>query len=302
MQNEADISDDEFLPDYFSKDKQPDYKKNPVSINLPWLINGAPDTEIKTRFMGDQIFSRLKVHKGEVLEHLFKIFRAVLLSSSEGDTEFIKEYCEETFAHKLIARLTQLKESGVAISIKEDFYADNGKPMEIEANMYDHTIIKGLSVIRKENGSEDDYFINNDIENMGFISYLPKYLSKPENFSDPKKNKFMHDDAHNIIFRAYINIKSGYKIHLTDQAGTQLFRYPDDYTWRHIAVFESQMKSPDKFAKWSLSENMMEWITKHSFSTWRLVDLDNWLVGNPLVIPRFEVRARTYKDLDNLDV
>lgn len=76
----AEVEDDEFLPDYMAKDA-PTYKRNPVSINLPWLINGAPFNEIKTRFMGEQIFSRMKVHKGEVLEHLFKIYRAVLLSS-----------------------------------------------------------------------------------------------------------------------------------------------------------------------------------------------------------------------------
>jgi citrate lyase synthetase len=74
------IDDDEFLPDYLVKDAV-QFKRNPVSINLPWLINGAPSIDIKTRFMGEQIFSRMKVHKNEVLEHLFKIFRAVLLSA-----------------------------------------------------------------------------------------------------------------------------------------------------------------------------------------------------------------------------
>lgn len=76
----TELNDDDFLPDYMAKDA-PTYKRNPVSINMPWLINGAPFNEIKTRFMGEQIFSRMKVHKGEVLEHLFKMYRAVLLSS-----------------------------------------------------------------------------------------------------------------------------------------------------------------------------------------------------------------------------
>lgn len=57
------------------------------------------------------------------------------------------------------------------------------------------------------------------------------------------------------------------------------------------------MIAPEKFNKWSLSENLTEWITKHTFGVWKLVDLDNWLVGNPLVIPKFEIRTRTYKDL-----
>jgi hypothetical protein len=50
--------------------------------------------------------------------------------------------------------------------------------MQVEANMYDHTVIKGLSPVRKENGSEDDYTIYNDIENMGFISYIPLLIPR----------------------------------------------------------------------------------------------------------------------------
>ena len=57
-----DIGDDEFLPDYFVLDA-PSYKRNTVAINLPWLINGAPELPIHTRFLGEQIFSRMKVHK-----------------------------------------------------------------------------------------------------------------------------------------------------------------------------------------------------------------------------------------------
>jgi len=104
----TEIEDDDFLPDYMAKDA-PSYKRNPVSINLPWLINGAPFNDIKTRFMGEQIFSRMKVHKGEVLEHLFKIYRAVLLSSQDRDFDFLEEYCEEMFYTKLRNRLNQLK-------------------------------------------------------------------------------------------------------------------------------------------------------------------------------------------------
>jgi hypothetical protein len=40
-----DIGDDEFLPDYFVQEA-PSYKRNTVAINMPWLINGAPDIQI----------------------------------------------------------------------------------------------------------------------------------------------------------------------------------------------------------------------------------------------------------------
>jgi hypothetical protein len=157
-----DIGDDEFLPDYFVEDA-PSYKRNTVSINLPWLINGAPDIEIQTRLMGEQIFSRMKVHKNECLEHLFKIYRAVLLASQDRDFDFLEQYCEEMFYTKLRNRLNQLKSQNIEFVVEEDMFADRGKPMQIEANMYDHIVIKGLSPIRRENGTEDDYYISNEI-------------------------------------------------------------------------------------------------------------------------------------------
>lgn len=76
----ASVEDDDFLPDYMMKDAKV-VKRNTVAINLPWLINGAPTNEIQTRFLCEQVYSRMNIHKVEVIDHLFKIFRAVLLSS-----------------------------------------------------------------------------------------------------------------------------------------------------------------------------------------------------------------------------
>ena len=102
-------------------------------------------------------------------------------------------------------------------------FADRGKPLQVEANMYDHVIIKGLSVVRKENGSEEDYSIYNDIENMGLISYIPKYITRPENFADPTHNKQIHEEAHKVIYRAYVTFKTGYKLMLRDKYGQDQF-------------------------------------------------------------------------------
>lgn len=87
--------------------------------------------------------------------------------------------------------------------------------------MYDHVIVKGLSPVMKENGSEEDYFIYNDIENMGLISYVPKYITDPNNFADPARNKIIHDEAHKLTYRCYVTFKSGYKIHLKDKLGNE---------------------------------------------------------------------------------
>lgn len=103
--------------------------------------------------------------------------------------------------------------------VEEDLYADRGKPMIPIANMYDHTVIKGLSPVRRENGSEADYYIMNDIDGFGLVSYIPKYIADPNNFIDPAVNKEIHSEAHKVIFRVYIIFTSGYKIFLKDEFG-----------------------------------------------------------------------------------
>jgi hypothetical protein len=83
------IDDEEFLPDYVVPGA-PTFKRNLVQINLPWLINGAPDLPIQTRFVGEQIYARMKIHKNQCLDHLFKIYRAVLLASQDRDFDFLE--------------------------------------------------------------------------------------------------------------------------------------------------------------------------------------------------------------------
>jgi hypothetical protein len=47
---------------------------------------------------------------------------------------------------------------------------------------------------------------------MGFISYVPKYITDPKNFVDPKVNKEIHKEAH--------------KLYLRDKSGKLMFEYP----------------------------------------------------------------------------
>jgi hypothetical protein len=62
------------------------------------------------------------------------------------------------------------------------------------------------------------------------------------------------------------------------------------------------MEPPPKYKKFGGSENLKEWLSKHTFSEWRLVDLDNWLVGNPLVIPKLDPRKKTATDRSPTDM
>ena len=55
----------------------------------------------------------------------------------------------------------------------------------------------------------------------------------------------------------------------------------DKYTGNHIAVFECQLKSPPvlSMADHSCESYIMN--SRLNFKNWRLVDLDNFMKGNP---------------------
>ncbi len=44
------------------------------------------------------------------------------------------------------------------------------------------------------------------------------------------------------------------------------------------------MIPPEKFKSENKLENYMEWIGKFNFGIWKMVDLDNWCLGNPLIL------------------
>lgn len=136
-----------------------------------------------------------------LLKHLFKIYRGVLLASTEQDYEFLSEYCEESFLHSIKDKLDYYKAMGYRIELVEDMKGENNTRIYPEMHLYDCIIIKGLSIDRKKNMEESKYSVCNDIEDMGFISYIPQYLSDPMNF----KNKETAEEKLKIEFK---NVKN----------------------------------------------------------------------------------------------
>jgi len=273
---------DEILPDHLHYNI-PKYSKNPKEFDFPWLIHGAPFLEIKARFLPEQIFVRGQTPKSDLLKHLFKIYRGVLLASSENDYEFLQEYCEPKFYEKLKNKLEEYKLRKYTIEVVEDMKANNGYRLFPEMHLYDCVVIKGLFIDREKNMGENDYSVCNDIEDMGFVSYIPNYLSDPNNFKtkEQAEDKLNSGEFKNIIFRSYCIFKSGLKLFVVDRFGNKVFDYPTSYNYNHACVFESLMVPPPPFKSFSQVETYTEWIAKHKFGVWKMIDMDNWMKGNP---------------------
>jgi hypothetical protein len=273
---------EDILPDHLVYNI-PKYAKNPKEIDFPWLINGAPFLELKARFLPEQIFVRSHTPKSEVLKHLFKIYRGVLLGCSENDTEFLQEYCEKTFYENLKNKLEEYKLRKYTIEVVEDMKANKGFRLFPEMHLYDCVVIKGLYLDRQKNGKESDYSVCNDIEDMGFVSYIPQYLQDPNNFKtkDQAEEKLNQGEFKNITFRAYCMFKSGLKLFIVDRFGNKIFDYSPNYNYNHACVFECQMLPPPNFKSFANVETYTEWIAKHKFGIWKMIDMDNWMKGNP---------------------
>lgn len=261
----------------------PKYSKNPKEFDFPWLINGAPFLEIKARFLPEQVFVRSMMAKSEVLKHLYKVYRAVLLACSTYDFEFLKEYCEYNFYTKLKNKLEEFQKLKYTIEVVEDMKANKGARLLPEMHLYDCIIIKGLYVDREKNLKESDYSVCNDIEDMGFVSYIPNYLSDPNNFKTKEmaEDKLNQGEFKNLIFRSYCMFKTGLKLFVFDRLGNKIYDYPLNYNYNHAAIFECLMVPPPIFKSFSETETYTEWIAKHNLGVWKMIDLDNWMKGNP---------------------
>ena len=132
-----------------------------------------------------------------MLKHLFKIFRGVLLASTEHDYDFLTEYCEENLLNVMKDKLEFFKKMGYQIELVEDMKGENNSRINPEMHLYDCIVIKGLSIDRKKNMEEANYSVCNDIEDMGFISYIPNYLSDPMNF----RNKELAEEKLKLEFK-----------------------------------------------------------------------------------------------------
>ena len=84
-----------------------------------------------------------------------------------------------------------------------------GEPIPSFIEIVDSLFVKGLSIDRSENGSPKDYWIWNDIEDMGLLIYTSKKISDPLEFTKSKKElDNIYDSEKKAILRILLKIKS----------------------------------------------------------------------------------------------
>lgn len=62
-----------------------------------------------------------------------------------------------------------------------------------------------------------------------------------------------------VILRMLVEIQSPLRLKVCRADGEDISINNNEYAWRHLALFETQLKEPVKFSKGVQSENYMEW-------------------------------------------
>ena len=58
--------------------------------------------EESLQFLSENVFAHHKIPKDMVFDHLNKIFTGTLYAIADKEEEFLNEYCEKSFANRLI--------------------------------------------------------------------------------------------------------------------------------------------------------------------------------------------------------
>merc|ERR1712151_596287 len=80
-----------------------------------------------------------------------------------------------------------------------------------------------------------------------------------------------------------MKFKSPLAIKVFTQEGREVKIEGLDNTWTHLAIFETDLIQPQKFKSKYKLEGYIEWLSKFKPGKWILTDIDNFMLGNPLV-------------------
>lgn len=174
--------------------------------------------------------------------------------------------------------------------------------------LHDKIFIKGISSVRSQNDTNADYIADKHLESIGIRSYIHKFhlglqpyyfklafekdfekMTEEEVKKDPQayytrmmtlkqeihnQRKRMTDNSFRMVLRCTMM--------LTDRSIGQLnCELEPEYTGNHIAVFECALKTPPSLQM--IDHTHRDYVVGHrmNFKNWKLVDIDNWMKGNP---------------------
>jgi hypothetical protein len=193
--------------------------------------------------------------------------------------------------------------------INKDINDNNNKFNINNTQIIESSIFKGVFQNRDLNNNPDGYYLIDNYEDLGIKYFYNKALSGNanyilddpylysmkskgfnEDYINPEKLKLIKKRDDKILLRMYFQITDSTElINLNNNNDNKNSEKNENKIFRHLLIFENELDSRSNLNL--LNKNFSEWISGHelNMSNWKLVDVDNFMKGNPLFLNRSDL-------------
>lgn len=276
--------------------------KHLTDIPLPYNFKGTKTFKPLKRAMDNLVLDEKKVDLGKVHAKLQDYSARYIKALASGDAKDLPP-CESNLFLSVLKSLQLLKNNGFKLELRQSPHELKEKGLKENIEIFETMHIFGLNVERAKNMPIENYNLDRAAEGRGLLRYTPKPLSAEEKESSQYQkgiephNKILEQQAHptlsgnlpiipqiQLILRIYASYTTSYKL-IPMQGGKEIIGL-DDYKFRHVAVFENQLRRPPVGGL--AYRSFEETIPLYRLQDWKLVDFDGVLQGNPLLVPQSE--------------
>lgn len=190
----------------------------------------------------------------------------------------------------------------------------------IKSNIIESAVFKGIFQDRKFNNIPEAYYIIDNLEDLGIKYFYNKALSNNSNYvlQDPylfslrkkafdpyeinsDKIQLIRKRDNNIVIRMYFQISNdkGKLIQINENNSEEKNKEISEKNCNHLLIFENELGSRNDLNL--LNNDFSEWISTQNLNmdNWKLVDVDNFMKGNPFFLNRSSLENEYITSINN---
>jgi len=276
--------------------------KHLTDVPLPYNFKGTKNFKPLKRAMDNLVLDEKKVNLPKVHAKLQDYSGRYIKALSTGDAKDLPP-CESNLLLSVLRSLQLLRTNGYKLELRQSPHELKEKGLKENVEIFETMHIFGLNVERAKNMPIENYNLDRAAEGRGLLRYTPRIFTAEEKESaqyqkslEPQ-TQMIAEQVHptlkgslpvipqiQLVLRIYALYTTNYKL-IPMQSGKEVIGL-DDYTFRHVAVFENQLRRPPVGAL--AYKSLEETIPHYRLQDWKLVDFDGVLQGNPLLVPQAE--------------
>lgn len=263
---------------------------------------------IPERLLVREYLDKKRVGDEVMKEHLYGELQAFFKAIADKDAKTVEKITEGNFAKKVVAGFAKSADHKLSYAPPTNGLAS--------VQVLDKLLIRGVGVDRSTNDTNMDYVKISNAEAHGMRQYMHKYNMGLQDYYHNRETKDTKSQlvAEGDLQKAYLTERALRERarSLDKEMGEKTFRFvlrvslqlldgsvgqisydqatqeadlqragATESTGNHVAIFECQLKAPPMMTM--LDHDIKEFLmfTTLPFRNWKLVDVDNFMKGNP---------------------